>query len=104
MERVSEPILSSQDTSSQGPYHTHTLMTFRVCICAETNYYSSTNLGRLEPFKCWDTKLKEDCHRAPNKRENTKTLEKVKKKKKNDKNRYLHKNKQDLPIGIPGTV
>ena len=34
MERVSEPILGNQETSSQEPYHTHTLMTFRVCIGA----------------------------------------------------------------------
>ena len=45
MERVSEPILGSQETSSQEPYHIHTLMTFIVCIGTETNYYSSTNLG-----------------------------------------------------------
>ena len=82
MERVSEPILGSQDTSSQEPYHTHTLMTFRVCIGADTNYYSSTNLGRFEPFKGWDTQSKENFHRAANKRENTKTVEKVKKKRK----------------------
>ena len=45
MERVSEPILSSQDTSSQEPYHTHTLMTFRVCIGAETNTIVQLTLG-----------------------------------------------------------
>ena len=32
MERVSEPILGNQETSSQEPYHNHTLMTFRVYI------------------------------------------------------------------------
>ena len=35
MKRVSEPIPGSQETSSQKPYHTHTLVTFRVCIGAE---------------------------------------------------------------------
>ena len=32
MGRLSEPIPGSQETISQCPYHTHTLMTFRVCV------------------------------------------------------------------------
>ena len=35
MKRVSEPIPGSQETNSQRPYHTHTLVTFIVCISAE---------------------------------------------------------------------
>ena len=35
MKRASELIPGSQDTNSQRPYRTHTLVTYRVCIEAE---------------------------------------------------------------------
>ena len=45
MKRVSEPIPGSQETSSQKPYHTHTLVTFRVCIGAEPTTKVRLTLG-----------------------------------------------------------
>ena len=45
MERFSEPILGSQETISRGSYHTHTLLTFKVCIGVEPTTKARQTLG-----------------------------------------------------------
>ena len=40
---VSPPVI--QETISHETYHTHTQMTFRVCLGAEPDYQGSTNPG-----------------------------------------------------------
>ena len=104
MKRASEPIPGSQETNSQRPYHTHTLVTFRVCIGAEPTTKVRSTLGDSNHLSDGTPNQKRIAIEPQPKRENTKTIEKEKKKKKYDKNRYMHRNKRDHPIGIPGTV
>ena len=85
MERVSEPILGNQETSSQEPYHTHTLMTFRVCIGARPTTRVRLPLGDSNHLSDRTPIQKRIAIEPQNKRENTKTIEKVKKKRKKKK-------------------
>ena len=82
MERVSEPILGNQETSSQEPYHNHTLMTFRVCIGVRPTTRVRLPLGDSNHLSDRTPIQKRIAIEPQNKRENTKTIEKVKKKRK----------------------
>ena len=98
MKRASELIPGSQDTNSQKPYRTHTLVTCRVCIETE------------QPLKFNQPREIHSSDRTPNekriavepqpKRENTKTIEKEKEKKKRKRKMI----KIGVSIGISGII
>ena len=116
MKRASELIPGSQDTNSQRPYRTHTLVTCRVCIEAEQPL-KFNQPREIRTIQVIGHLMKRGLPLSPNQKEKIpKTIEKEKKKEKkkkkrekekkkeNDKNRYKYRNKRDHPIGIPGTV
>ena len=85
MKRVSEPIPGSQETSSQKPYHTHTLVTFRVCISVEPTTKVRLTLGDSNHLSDGTPNQKRIAIEPQAKEKNSKTIEKVKKKKKREK-------------------
>ena len=112
MKRASELIPGNQDTNSQRPYRTHTLLTCRVCIEAEQPL-KFNQPREIRTIQVIGHLIKRGLPLSPNQKENkkkknTKNNRKRKrekeKKKKNDKNRYKYRNKRDHSIGIPGTV
>ena len=113
MKRASELIPGSQDTNSQRPYRTHTLVTYRVCIEAEQPL-KFNQPREIRTIQVIGHLMKRGLPLSPNQKEKIpktiekETIEKQKEKKKrkikNDKNRYKYRNKRDHPIGIPGTV
>ena len=112
MKRASELIPGNQDTNSQRPYRTHTLLTCRVCIEAEQPLkFNQPRESRT--IQVIGHLIKRGLPLSPNQKEkkkkkNTKNNRKRKrekeKKKKNDKNRYKYRNKREHSIRIPGTV
>ena len=110
MKRASELIPGNQDTNSQRPYRTHTLLTCRVCIEAEQPL-KFNQPREIRTIQVIGHLIKRGLPLSPNqkrKKKLPKTIEKEKEKKKrkrkNDKNRYKYRNKRDHSIGIPGTV
>ena len=109
MKRASELIPGNQDTNSQRPYRTHTLLTCRVCIEAEQPL-KFNQPREIRTIQVIGHLIKRGLPLSPNQKEkkNTKNNRKRKrekeKKMKNDKNRYKYRNKRDHSIGIPGTV
>ena len=108
MKRASELIPGSQDTNSQRPYRTHTLVTCRVCIEAEQPL-KFNQPREIRTIQVIGHLMKRGLPLSPNQKEkiqknNRKRKREKEKKKKNDKNRYKYRNKRDHPIGIPGTV
>ena len=82
MKRASELIPGSQDTDSQGPYHTHTLVTCRVCIEAEQPL-KFNQPREIRTILVIGHLMKRGLPLSPNQKEkNTKTIEKEKEKKK----------------------
>ena len=87
MKRASELIPGSQDTDSQGPYHTHTLVTCRVCIEAEQPL-KFNQPREIRTILVIGHLMKRGLPLSPNqkkkkkKKKNTKTIEKEKEKKK----------------------
>ena len=108
MKRASELIPGSQDTNSQRPYRTHTLVTCRVCIEAEQPL-KFNQPREIRTIQVIGHLMKRGLPLSPNQKEkiqknNRKRKREKEKKKKNDKNMYKYRNKRDHPIGIPGTV
>ena len=114
MKRASELIPGNQDTNSQRPYRTHTLLTCRVCIEAEQPL-KFNQPREIRTIQVIGHLIKRGLPLSPNQKENKKKKKKntknnrkrkreKEKKKKNDKNRYKYRNKRDHSIGIPGTV
>ena len=108
MKRASELIPGSQDTNSQRPYRTHTLVTCRVCIEAEQPL-KFNQPREIRTIQVIGHLMKRGLPLSPNQKEkiqknNRKRKREKDKKKKNDKNMYKYRNKRDHPIGIPGTV
>ena len=110
MKKVSELIPGSQDTNSQRPYRTHTLMTCRVCIEAEQPL-KFNQPREIRTIQVIGHLMKRGLPLSPNQKKkkrkyknNRKRKREKEKKKKNNKNRYKYRNKRDHPIGIPGTV
>ena len=84
MKKASELIPGSQDTNSQRPYRTHTLVTCRVCIEAEQPL-KFNQPREIRTIQVIGHPMKRGLPLSPNKkkkRENTKTIEKEKEKKK----------------------
>ena len=111
MKRASELIPGNQDTNSQRPYRTHTLLTCRVCIEAEQplKFNQPREIRTIQVIGHLIKRgLPLSSNQKEKKKKNTKNNRKRKrekeKKKKNDKNRYKYRNKRDHSIGIPGTV
>ena len=111
MKRASELIPGNQDTNSQRPYRTHTLLTCRVCIEAEQPL-KFNQPREIRTIQVIGHLIKRGLPLSPNQKEkkkkktknNRKRKREKEKKKKNDKNRYKYRNKRDHSIGIPGTV
>ena len=108
MKRASELIPGSQDTNSQRPYRTHTLVTCRVCIEAEQPL-KFNQPREIRTIQVIGHPMKRGLPLSPNQKEKIQKQQKKRKRekekeKKNDKNRYKYRNKRDHPIGIPGTV
>ena len=82
MKRASELIPGSHDTNSQKPYHTHTLVTCRVCIEAEQPL-KFDQPREIRTIQVIGHLMKRGLPLSPNQKEkNTKTVEKEKKKRK----------------------
>ena len=82
MKRASELIPGSQDTNSQRPYRTHTLVTCRVCIEAEQPL-KFNQPREIRTIQVIGHLMKRGLPLSPNKKEKIpKTIEKEKEKKK----------------------
>ena len=82
MKRVSELIPGSQDTNSQKPYRTHTLVTCRVCIEAEQPL-KFNQPREIQTIQVIGHLIKRGLPLGPNQKEKIpKTIEKEKEKKK----------------------
>ena len=82
MKRASELIPGSQDTNSQRPYRTHTLVTCRVCIEAEQPL-KFNQPREIRTIQVIGHLMKRGLPLSPNQKEKIpKTIEKEKEKKK----------------------
>ena len=82
MKRASELIPGSQDTNSQRPYRTHTLVTCRVCIEAEQPL-KFNQPREIRTIQVIGHLMKRGLPLSPNQKEKIpKTIEKEKKKRK----------------------
>ena len=101
MKRASELIPGSQDTNSQRPYRTHTLVTCRVCIEAEQPL-KFNQPREIRTIQVIGHLMKRGLPLSPNKkkRENTKTIE-IEKEKKKRKRKMI---KIGISIGISGII
>ena len=97
MKRASELIPGSQDTNSQRPYRTHTLVTYRVCIEAEQPL-KFNQPREIRTIQVIGHLMKRGLPLSPNQKEKIpKTIEKEKEKKKRKKRKMI---KIGISIGI----
>ena len=100
MKRASELIPSSQDTNSQRPYRTHTLVTCRVCIEAEQPL-KFNQPREIRTIQVIGHLMKRGLPLSPNQKEKMqKTIEKGKEKKKRKRKMI----KMGISIGISGII
>ena len=98
MKRASELIPGSQDTNSQRPYRTHTLVTCRVCI--EVEQPLKFNQPReIRTIQVIGHLMKRGLPLSPNQKEKIQK-EKKKRKRKEKKNMI----KKGISIGISGII
>ena len=95
---ASEPIPGSQETSSQRPYHTDTLVTFRICIGAEPTTKVRSTRGDSNHLSDGTPNQKRIAIEPQPKRENTKRIEKKKRKRKRNMTKI------GICIGISGII
>ena len=100
MKRASELIPGSQDTNSQRPYRTHTLVTCRVCIEAEQPL-KFNQPREIRTIQVIGHLMKRGLPLSPNQKEKIpKTIEKEKEKKKRKRKMI----KIGISIGISGII
>ena len=100
MKRASELIPGNQDTNSQRPYRTHTLVTCRVCIEAEQPL-KFNQPREIRTIQVIGHLMKRGLPLSPNQKEKIpKTIEKEKEKKKRKRKMI----KIGISIGISGII
>ena len=99
MKRASELIPGSQDTNSQRPYRTHTLVTCRVCIEAEQPL-KFNQPREIRTIQVIGHLMKRGLPLSPNQKEKIQKQKKKRKKKKRKRNMI----KIGISIGISGII
>ena len=100
MKRASELIPGSQDTNSQRPYRTHTLVTCRVCIEAEQPL-KFNQPREIRTIQVIGHLMKRGLPLSPNQKEK---IQKQKKKRKRKEKKKRNMIKIGISIGISGII
>ena len=100
MKRASELIPGSQDTNSQRPYRTHTLVTCKVCIEAEQPL-KSNQPREIRTIQVIGHLMKRGLPLSPNQKEKYKNNRKRKREKEKKKRKMI---KIGISIGISGII
>ena len=98
MKRASELIPGNQDTNSQRPYRTHTLLTCRVCIEAEQPL-KFNQPREIRTIQVIGHLIKRGLPLSPNQKENKKKKKKIPKTIEKEKEKKKRKRKM-IKIGI----